>query len=76
MRGIKDAERGLLEVLAESEEIGPRDLRRRVLTDSEEGEERLDASEVSLAFWRLLNRGEIVLTDQMTIRRAEPQPAG
>ncbi len=71
MKAIEEAEESLLQALKDGEEIPPRDLRRRVQEDSS-SEDGLEANEVSLAFWRLLNRGEIVLTEELTVRRAEP----
>lgn len=77
MKAIEEAEESLLQALNGGEEIPPRDLRRKVLadSDSDSAHQGLEANEVSLAFWRLLNRGEIVLTEELTVRRAEPQPA-
>jgi hypothetical protein len=75
MKAIKEAEESLLEALQAGEELPPRDLRRQVLVHSATESHGLEAGEVSLAFWRLLNRGEIELTEELTVRRAEPQPA-
>ena len=75
MKAIEEAEEGLLEALQDGEEIPPRDLRRKVLEESASTADGAEATEVSLAFWRLLNRGEIELTEDLTIRRAQPQAA-
>ena len=75
MKGIEFAEARLLKALQDGREVLPRDLRQQVLEDSRKEEESLEAGQVSLAFWRLLNRGEIELTDDLTIRRATPLPA-
>jgi hypothetical protein len=75
MKAIEEAEEGLLEALEGGEEIPPRDLRRKVLEESALAPNSPEATEVSLAFWRLLNRGEIELTEDLTIRRAQPQAA-
>jgi hypothetical protein len=75
MKGIEEAEAGLLEALQEGREVPPRDLRQQVLEDSKTEEESLEAGQVSLAFWRLLDRGEIELTDDLKIRLATPLPA-
>lgn len=63
MKAIREAERSLLTELEEGE-LAPRALRERVIEHAE------SRGDVSLAFWRLLNRGEIVLTENRTVRLA------
>ncbi len=63
MHAIRVAEEGLLSEL-ESGPMQPRALRDRVIKRADSRED------VSLAFWRLLNRGEIVLTENRTVQLA------
>ena len=75
MKGIEAAETRLLEALRDGREVSPRDLRHQVLADSRTAKGGLEEGQVSLAFWRLLNRGEIELTDHSTVRRSAPLAA-
>lgn len=63
MAAIRGAEKSLLTELQQGE-LEPRALRERAIEHSE------SRGDVSLAFWRLLNRGEIVLTENRTVRLA------
>lgn len=75
MKGIEEAEAKLLAALEGGQEIPPRELRQGVLADSKAKQGDLEEGQISLAFWRLLNRGEIELTDHLTVRRAAPLAA-
>jgi hypothetical protein len=64
IEAIRVAEESILSELQSGGEMPPRELRERAVgrTDSRD--------DVSLAFWRLLNRGKIVLTENRTVRLA------
>jgi hypothetical protein len=57
------AEQRLLEVVEEQEAWAPKALRQRA-------RDGLPFETISLAFWRLLNRGALVLDDDRRVRRA------
>ncbi len=73
MKAIEEAEANLLEALENGREVPPRDLRKQILEASRTAKKSLGEGQVSLAYWRLLNCGDIELTDQLTVRL--PQPA-
>ena len=60
-----------LRVLLRTGELDPRDLREQAAhRRPSSGGDSPSSGDVSLAFWRLLNRGEIELTDNRTVRLA------
>jgi hypothetical protein len=60
---VEKAEQQLLERSEEREVWSPKALR-------QQARDGLPVQLVSLAFWRLLNRGELVLDDDRKVRRA------